>query len=71
MPIPGHRSAPVGADKALAESLEEIHEAGASMAYVLLGLHVAAALYQHDVLRDNALRRMLPGPLTGAERRAR
>jgi cytochrome b561 len=50
----------VPADKALAESLEEIHEAGASLAYVLVGLHVAAALFHHYVVGDNTLRRMWP-----------
>lgn len=62
-PIPffGWQLAPlVGTDKALAEALEQLHEAGAKLAYVLVGLHVAAALLHHYVMRDNTLRRMLP-----------
>ncbi len=50
----------VGPDAALAEMIKQLHETGATLAYVLVGLHVAAALYHHYVLRDNALRRMLP-----------
>lgn len=50
----------VSADEALAENLEEIHEAGASAGYVLVGLHVAGALFHHYFLRDNTLRRMFP-----------
>lgn len=47
-------------NKALAESLEEIHETGATVGYFLIGLHAAAALYHHYLLRDDTLRRMLP-----------
>jgi cytochrome b561 len=50
----------VGASEQLADWLEELHEAGASVAYVLIGLHAAAALYHHYLVRDNTLRRMLP-----------
>jgi cytochrome b561 len=32
----------------------------ATVAYVLVGLHAAAALYHHYFLRDDTLRRMLP-----------
>ena len=49
-----------GPDKVLADTLEEIHETGASAAYVLAGLHTVAALYHHYVVRDDALRRILP-----------
>jgi cytochrome b561 len=52
----------IGPDKALADVLEEVHELGATVAYVLVGLHVAAALYHHYVVRDNTLRRILPRP---------
>jgi cytochrome b561 len=39
--------------------LKEIHEAGATLGYLLLGIHAAAALFHHVVLRDNTLQRML------------
>lgn len=50
----------VGADDALAETLEEIHETGATVAYFLLGAHVAAALYHHYIARDNTFTRIWP-----------
>lgn len=49
-----------GPDKVLADTLEEVHETGANAAYVLAGVHTVAALYHHYVMRDDALRRMLP-----------
>lgn len=55
-----HLPSLIGADSALVETLEELHETGAGIGYVLIGLHAAAALYHHYVLRDNTLRRMLP-----------
>jgi cytochrome b561 len=58
----------VGVDAGLAEVLEEVHEAGAQLAYVLVGLHVAAALFHHYGMRDNTLRRMLPRPGAGPQR---
>ncbi len=39
--------------------LKEIHEAGATAGYFLLGLHATAALFHHYIVRDNTLRRML------------
>lgn len=48
------------ARESLAESIEELHEVGATIGYVLIGLHSAAALYHHYFLRDDTLRRMLP-----------
>jgi cytochrome b561 len=50
----------LAADKALADSIQEIHEAGATVGYFLIGLHAAAALFHHYVLRDGTLLRMLP-----------
>jgi len=41
--------------------IKEIHEAGATAGYFLVGLHALAALYHHYLLRDNTLLRMLPG----------
>jgi cytochrome b561 len=46
--------------KDVAKSIKEIHETGATVGYFLVGLHAAAALFHHYVLRDNTLRRMLP-----------
>ena len=51
----------IGESVAVAEWAEEIHEAGGTVGYVLVGLHAAAALFHHYVMRDNTLRRMLPG----------
>jgi len=46
--------------KALGKAVEDVHEALATAAYWLVGLHAAAALWHHFVLRDATLRRMLP-----------
>jgi superoxide oxidase len=51
----------VGADKALAKTVEEIHETAGTVGYYLIGLHALAALFHHYVVRDNTLTRMLPG----------
>jgi len=48
-------------DKALAEQIKEVHEAIGTVGYFLIGLHAAAALYHHYVIRDNTVKRMLPG----------
>jgi superoxide oxidase len=45
----------------LAKVFEDVHEAIATAGYALIGLHAAAALFHHHVIRDNTLRRMLPG----------
>jgi len=55
--IPGF--VPVNED--LADVLEEVHEALAIAIPVVAGVHIAAALRHHFVLKDNVLRRMLPG----------
>lgn len=57
LPLP----ALVGVDKGLAHTLEDLHEAGATVGYALIGLHALAALYHHYIRRDDTLRRMLPG----------
>lgn len=56
----------VGESESLAELLEEIHETAANIGYFLVGLHAAAALFHHYVLRDNTLWRMLPRRRPGA-----
>ena len=50
----------IGPDKDLGHSLEDLHETIGTIGYYLIGLHAAAALLHHYVLRDNTLRRMLP-----------
>lgn len=50
----------IGESKTTSELIKEIHEAGATAGYFLIGLHAAAALFHHYVVRDNTLRRMLP-----------
>ena len=51
----------IAKDKALAHTLEEIHEFGANAGYALVAVHTAAALFHHYFMRDNTLLRMLPG----------
>ena len=55
--IPGF--VPVNED--LADELEDLHEALAVALPVVAGIHIAAALRHHFVLRDGVLKRMLPG----------
>ena len=46
--------------EALAEGAEDLHEAIGKAGYVLIGVHAAAALLHHYVLKDGAMARMLP-----------
>lgn len=41
--------------------LKEIHELIANTGYFIVGLHAAAAIFHHYIMRDNTLLRMLPG----------
>jgi len=50
----------MGENKSIAEWAKEIHEAGGTIGYFLIGLHAAAALYHHYFVRDNTLQRMVP-----------
>jgi cytochrome b561 len=50
----------ISANKDLAEIIKEIHEVGGTIGYFLIGLHTAAGLYHHYVVKDNTLLRMLP-----------
>ena len=52
---------PITASKETAHWIKDLHETGATVGYVLVGLHVAAALFHHHVQRDNTVLRMLPG----------
>jgi len=45
-------------DKPLARNLKELHEAVGEAGYWLIGLHAAAALTHHFVLKDGLLHRM-------------
>lgn len=47
-------------DKPLGRNLEDIHETIGDIGYFLIGLHAAAALWHHYVMRDDTLRRMSP-----------
>ncbi|MCI1710304.1 MAG: cytochrome b/b6 domain-containing protein [Chiayiivirga sp.] len=51
----------VESDANLAERVESWHETIGVVGYWLIGLHAAAALLHHYVLRDGTLRRMRPG----------
>lgn len=50
----------VAPDKAVAEQVETVHQTIGVIGYWLIGLHAAAALFHHLVLKDGTLRRMLP-----------
>ena len=50
----------IGPDKNLASEIKDLHETVGVAGYWLIGLHAAAALLHHYVLRDNTLSRMLP-----------
>lgn len=51
----------IGQNKATAELIEEIHTTAGTVGYYLIGLHAVAGLFHHYVLRDNTLKRILPG----------
>lgn len=51
----------IGENKDFAELIEEVHEIGGKVGYFLIGLHAAAAIYHHRVVKDNTMRRMMPG----------
>lgn len=55
-----HLPALVGKSDALAKTLKDFHETGATVGYFLIGGHAVAALFHHYVTRDNTLRLMLP-----------
>lgn len=51
----------VAPNKDFAGQIKEIHETFGTVGYYLIGLHAAAALFHHYFVKDNTLRRMLPG----------
>jgi cytochrome b561 len=52
----------IGPDEPLAETLIGVHSIGGNLLAILVIVHIAAALRHHFVLKDDVLRRMLPGP---------
>ena len=50
----------VGPDEAIGHTVKEFHEAGATVLYVVVAVHVGAALWHHFVQKDTVLTRMLP-----------
>ena len=56
-----HLPALLAENKDTADLIKEVHEAGATAGYFLIGAHAAAALFHHYVMRDDTLRRILPG----------
>ncbi len=50
----------LGKDESFADQLKEIHETIGTLGYYLIGVHAAAAMFHHYVLRDNTLLRMMP-----------
>ena len=52
---------PFAIDKETAALIKDFHQTGATVGYVLVGLHAAAALVHHYLQRDNTLLRILPG----------
>ena len=50
-------------NEGLAEQVQTLHQTLGGIGYWLIGLHTAAALFHHHVLKNATLRRMLPGNL--------
>ncbi|CAM5184294.1 Cytochrome b561 OS=Castellaniella defragrans OX=75697 GN=HNR28_000083 PE=3 SV=1 [Castellaniella defragrans] len=61
LPMGLHLMPLIAPDKALARTIQDIHETIGNIGLYLIGLHAAAALFHHYWMRDNTLRRMLPG----------
>ena len=55
-----HLPALISESKNVAKLIKEIHVTAGTVGYFLIGLHALTALFHHYVMRDNALRRMLP-----------
>ncbi len=51
----------IGPDPDLAGSIKEIHEVVGTAGYVLIAVHTLGALAHHYLIKDNTLKRMLPG----------
>lgn len=51
----------IAEDKEFGHTLEEAHSLAGNVMMYLLGLHAAAALFHHFVVKDNTLLRIMPG----------
>ena len=49
----------VGQSKPQAAQIKELHETVGTIGYFLIGLHAAAALFHHYLIKDNTLLRMI------------
>jgi cytochrome b561 len=47
-------------NKELSKTIKEIHATAGTVGYYLIGIHAAAALFHHYVIKDNTLLRMWP-----------
>jgi cytochrome b561 len=56
-------ASPWAANRAFAHNVKEVHEALANALMSFVGIHAAAALFHHWILRDRTLSRMLAGPM--------
>lgn len=61
MPAPAGWQHKLAENKDLSKQIKELHEIGGKVGCGLIGLHAAAALFHHYWLKDDTLRRMLPG----------
>jgi cytochrome b561 len=52
---------PVPLSRELSVSAQDLHNNGQYVLYVLVALHIGAALFHHFVLKDGVLHRILPG----------
>jgi cytochrome b561 len=50
----------VDENEQFAKQMEEVHELGGTIGYWLIGVHAAASLFHHYILRDRVLARMIP-----------
>lgn len=51
----------IGPDKDLAETIEEIHATFGKIGYALIAIHALGAIVHHHVIKDNTMRRVMPG----------
>lgn len=47
-------------NKELSKSIKQFHETVGSLGYILIGIHAAAGLFHHYVVKDNTLKRIMP-----------
>jgi superoxide oxidase len=56
LPLP----ALIATDRVVADKVAEVHEVIGTLGYFMIGMHTAAALFHHYVVKDNTLVRILP-----------